>query len=70
MNVKHKKPSEMKEKVIRFRVTEEEHTRFMEQAKSKGFNTFSDYARDLISKDNSPSKENEPPFNSIGEEMI
>lgn len=51
MNVKHKKPSEMKEKVIRFRVTEEEHTRFMEQAKIKGFNTFSDYARFLLDKD-------------------
>ena len=70
MNVKHLPPEEMKGKVLRFRVTDEEHKKFMKLAKSKGYSTFSDYVRDLISKDNSPSKENEPPFNSIGEEMI
>ena len=70
MNVKHLPPEEMKKKVLRFRVTDEEHERLMKQAKSKGYSTFSDYVRDLISKDNSPSKGHEPPFNSIGEEMI
>ena len=68
MNVKHKKPSEMKEKVIRFRVTEEEHTRFMEQAKNKGYATVSDYLRDLLKKDKTQSVDT--PFNTIGEEMI
>ena len=72
MNVKHTPPENMKEKVLRFRVTDEEHEKFMKLAKSKGYNTFSDYVRDLIIKDNKSStvKAAEPPFNSIGEEMI
>ena len=52
MNVKHTPPENMKEKVLRFRVTDEEHEKFMKLAKSKGYNTFSDYVRDLIIKDN------------------
>ena len=61
MNVPHLQPEEMKVKFIRFRVTEQEHAAFMQQAKSKGYNTFSDYVRDLLKKDknNSGSDENE-----------
>ena len=42
---------EMKEKVLRFRVSEKEHEKFMEQAKNNGFSTFSDYIRYLLDKD-------------------
>ena len=34
MNVKHLPPEEMKGKVLRFRVTDEEHKKFMKLAKS------------------------------------
>lgn len=68
MNVKHKKTSEIKEKVIRFRVTDNEHAEIMQQAKNKGYDTVSDYLRDLLKKDKTQSVD--PPFNAIGEEMI
>ena len=58
MNVKHIPPEDMKKKVLRFRVTDEEHERLMQQAKSKGYNTFSDYIRDLINKDNTSNDKN------------
>ena len=58
MNVKHIPPEDMKKKVLRFRVTDEEHERLMKQAKSKGYNTFSDYIRDLINKDNTSNDNN------------
>lgn len=58
MNVKHIPPEDMKKKVLRFRVTDEEHERLMQQAKSKGYNTFSDYIRDLINKDNTSNDNN------------
>ena len=57
MNVKHIPPEDMKKKVLRFRVTDEEHERLMKQAKNKGYNTFSDYIRDLINKDNNAAEE-------------
>ena len=58
MNVKHIPPEDMKKKVLRFRVTDEEHERLMKQAKNKGYNTFSDYIRDLINKDNTSNDNN------------
>lgn len=58
MNVPHLSPEEMKDKFIRFRVTEQERAAFMQQAKSKGYNTFSDYVRDLLKKDkNNPGSD-------------
>lgn len=57
MNVKHIPPEDMKKKVLRFHVTDEEHERLMKQAKNKGYNTFSDYIRDLINKDNNAAEE-------------
>lgn len=68
MNVKHTPPQKMKDKVIRFRVTENEHAEFMQQAKNKGYDTVSDYLRDLLKKDKTQSVD--PPFSAIGEEMI
>ena len=68
MNVPHLQPEEMKDKFIRFRVTEEEHAEYMRQAKMKGYKTFSDYVRALLEKDKTKSVE--PPFNYVGEEMI
>ena len=68
MNVKHTPPEKMKEKFIRFRVTEAEHAAFMQQAKIKGYKTFSDYVRALLERDK--TKAVEPPFNYVGEEMI
>ena len=68
MNVEHTPPEKKKEKFIRFRVTEEERAAFMQQAKSKGYNTFSDYVRALLERDKTQSVE--PPFNYIGEEII
>ena len=68
MNVPHLQPEEMKDKFIRFRVTEQEHAAFMQQAKSKGYNTFSDYIRALLERDKTQTVE--PPFNYVGEEMI
>ena len=68
MNVPNLQPKEMKDKVIRFRVTEEEHAAFMQQAKSKGYKTLSDYIRALLERDK--TKIVEPPFNYIGEEII
>lgn len=63
-----KSPKEMKDHVIRFRVTESEHAAFTHQAKEKGFDTVSDYLRALIERDR--TEKVEPPFNCIGEEMI
>lgn len=68
MNVPHLQPEEMKDKLIRFRVTEAEHAEYMRQAKMKGYKTFSDYVRALLEKDKTQSVE--PPFNYVGEEMI
>lgn len=68
MNVKHTPQEKMKEKFIRFRVTEAEHAEYMRQAKMKGYKTFSDYVRALLERDKTQSVE--PPFNCIGEEMI
>ena len=38
-----------KDKLIRVRVTQEEHDRFMKQAIEKGYKSLSDYIRTLIS---------------------
>ena len=63
-----KSPEEMKNHVIRVRVTESEHAAFMHQAKEKGFDTISEYIRVLLERDK--TEKVEPPFNAIGEEMI
>lgn len=63
-----KSPKEMKDHVIRFRCTEEEHAEYMQQANNKGFDTVSEYLRVLLERDKSQTVE--PPFNCIGEEMI
>ena len=55
MNVSHTPLEEMKIKCIRFRVTEEEHAAFMQQAKAKGYKTVSDYLRALLNKDKKQS---------------
>ena len=38
-----------KDKLIRVRVTQEEHDRFMKQANENGYKSLSDYIRTLIS---------------------
>lgn len=63
-----KSPKEMKDHVIRFRCTEEEHAAYIQQANNKGFDTVSEYLRVLLERDKSQTVE--PPFNCIGEEMI
>lgn len=55
MNVKHTSQKDMREKVIRFRVTEKEHAEYMQQAKNKGFDTISNYLRALLNKDKKQS---------------
>lgn len=69
MNVPHTPPEKMKVKVLRVRVTEDEHKICVEKAKLRGFDTYSDYIRALIEQDCTENK-NEPPFNCIGEEII
>ena len=56
MNVTHLKPCEAKDTVVRFRVTKTEHSAIMEQAKKRGFDSFSDYIRELIKQDMEHSK--------------
>lgn len=51
MNVTHLKPGEAKDAVVRFRVTKTEHSAIMEQARKRGFDSFSDYIRELIKQD-------------------
>ena len=51
MNVNHIPPDYMKDKFLRFRVTQKEHDMIMEQAFSKGYKTFSEYIRALITND-------------------
>ena len=51
MNVNHIPPDYMKDKFLRFRVTQKEHDMIMEQAFSKGYKTFSEYIRVLIIND-------------------
>ena len=51
MNVNHTPPDCMKDKCLRFRVTQKEHDKIMEQAFSKGYTSFSKYIRALIKKD-------------------
>ena len=51
MNVNHTPPGCMKSTVLRFRVTQKEHDKIMEQAYNKGYTSFSKYIRALIKKD-------------------
>ena len=51
MNVNHIPPDYMKDKFLRFRVTQKEHDMIMEQARSRGYKTFSEYIRALIEND-------------------
>lgn len=51
MNVNHIPPDYMKDKFLRFRVTQKEHDMIMEQARSRGYKTFSEYIRALITND-------------------
>lgn len=51
MNVTHLKPGEAKDTLLRFRVTKTEHSAIMEQARKRGFDSFSDYIRELIKQD-------------------
>ena len=68
MNVPHIPQEDKKVKSMRFRVTEAEYKRIIEQAKLRGYEHYSDYIRALIEKDRIANVE--PPFNCIGEEMI
>ena len=56
MGVKHKKLKETRDLFIRFRATKAEHDEIMEQARSRGYNSFSDYIRKLIQQDIENSK--------------
>lgn len=56
MNVAHLKPGEAKDTLLRFRVTKTEHSAIMEQAKKRGFDSFSDYIRELIKQDMAHNK--------------
>ena len=56
MNVNHTPPGCMKDKFLRFRVTQKEHDKIMEQAYNKGYTSFSDYIRTLIQQDMEHSK--------------
>ena len=51
MNVIHLKTGEAKDTFLRFRVTKTEHSAIMEQARKRGFDSFSDYIRELIKQD-------------------
>lgn len=67
MNVNHIPPDHMKDKFLRFRVTQKEHDKIMEQAFSKGYKTFSDYIRTLIQQDMEHSKVTDLLTRTVGE---
>lgn len=51
MNVKHTPPCDMKDRTLRFRVTQSEQAKIMKHVRCKGYSSFSEYARDLIFND-------------------
>lgn len=67
MNVTHLKPDEAKDTFLRFRVTKTEHSAIMEQARRRGFDSFSDYIRELIKLDMAHSKTTDLLTRIVGE---
>ncbi len=51
MNVKHTPPCDMKNRTLRFRVTQSEQDKIMKHVRCNGYTSFSEYARDLIFND-------------------
>ena len=51
MNVNHTPPCDMKDRILRFRVTQSEQNKIMKHVRCKGYSSFSEYVRDLIFSD-------------------